>query len=83
MKLTAIEKQLERDVKTEFASFADSDNDGMVSGRHFDGIAIFIYTVMALFVLAAICAIIVHMRHSKEQRNPVSLKSVAPTIQSQ
>jgi hypothetical protein len=55
----------------------------MVSGRHFDGIAIFIYTVMALFVLAAICAIIVHMRHSKEQRNPVSLKSVAPTIQSQ
>ena len=83
MKLTSIEKQLERDVKTEFASFEDSDNDGMVVGRHFNGIIVFIYIFMALSVLAAIYAISVHTRHSKEHRHPVSQESVAPTGQPQ
>jgi len=83
MKLTSIEKQLERDVKTEFASFEDSDNDGMVVGRHFNGIIVFIYIFMALSVLAAIYAISVHTRQSKEHRHPVSQESVAPTGQPQ
>jgi len=71
------------DVETEFASFADSDDDGMVVGRHFDGIVIFIWIFMALFALAAIGAIAIYTRHSKEHRNPVSHESVAPTTQSQ
>lgn len=72
-----------RDAETEFASFADSDNDGMAVGRHFNGIVVFIYIFMALFVFATICAITVHTRHSKEHRNPAPMKSVAPTTEPQ
>lgn len=69
MKLHKMEQDLENEIKADYAAVIDNDNSGRLVERHINGISLGLWTLVALFILAASFAI---WHHTKErwEHNP-------------
>lgn len=84
MNLRKIEKDIEDEVKADYAAVINNDNSGRLVERHINGISFGLWTLIALFILAASFAIWHHTKEKREhERKQPQVHSSAPASSTQ